>query len=238
MTKNIFTADHKGFSLLEMSCVLIVMSILASCVIPVLTRSFLEKAGEKVSLDMSAIQEGARAYFIANGGWPASISVLETGQYLPSTWNAINPFGNPYATSINGSVFSVTTQVTNGTQTAIISRLPVSSSTGTTVTSSIPPPGASTIGWGPPAAITSGQSYLASSDGFVVATAKAGFIGAISILTDGNNPPTTIMVSSETNDPQNNSQQVSVSCPIRKGNYYQINAPYTGVFAYFISLGV
>ena len=47
MTKNIFTADHKGFSLLEMSCVLIIMSILASSAIPVLTHSFLEKAERK-----------------------------------------------------------------------------------------------------------------------------------------------------------------------------------------------
>jgi len=159
--------DHKGFSLLEMSCVLIVMSILASAAIPALTQSFFEKAGEKVSLDISAIEEGARAYFVANGSWPASINVLEAGSFLPATWNALNPFGNAYTTSVNGSVFSVSTQVINGTQTAITNRLPVSSANGLVVTSSIPPPGASSTGFGPWQAINFNTAYQAPTDGII-----------------------------------------------------------------------
>jgi prepilin-type N-terminal cleavage/methylation domain-containing protein len=256
MTRNIFMADHNGFSLLEMSCVLIVMSILASCIIPVLTRSFLDKAGDKVSLDISAIEESARAFFITNGSWPASINSLQSENFLPTTWNALNPFGNPYSISINGSVFSVSTQVINGSQIAITSRLPVSSVSGTTVSSSIPPPGASTVGFGPRLSISIGRIYFASTDGIVEVKANISTPGGgtqVIGYTDSSSNPTTLSGALSVNFPGSGQAdhtlpQSSFCMSVKKGDYYLLTrSPITNsgstsdtanVTAFFRPMGV
>jgi prepilin-type N-terminal cleavage/methylation domain-containing protein len=228
MTRNIFTADHNGFSLLEMTCVLIVISILASCAIPALTRSFLDKAGEKVSLDISAIEDGARAYFITNGSWPASINALQSENYLPSSWNALNPFGNPYITSISGSVFSVSTQVINGSQIAITNRLPVSSYSGITVSSSVPPPGASSTGFGSRSSVSVGKIYLAATDGIVEVMATISTPGGgtrVSGFTDSSSSPTTFSGALSVNFPgsgqsDHTTPQSGFCMSVKKGDYY------------------
>lgn len=228
MTKSTCTADHRGFSLLEMTIVLIIMTILASAAIPVFTRSFLDKAGEKVSLDISAIEEAARAYFIANGTWPASINTLQTGNFLPSGWAAVNPFGNPYVVSINGAVFSVSTQVINGSQIAITNRLPVSSYVGNVVSSSIPPPGASTNGFGPPTSINIGQIYFAATDGLVevkatISTPAGGTM--VTGYTDSSSSPSTFSGALSVMFPGSGQSdhtvpESSFTMSVRKGDYY------------------
>ena len=232
--------DHKAFSLLEMTIVLIIMTILASAAMPLLTRSFLDKAGEKVSLDISAIEEASRAYFITNGSWPASINALQTGNYLPSSWKAVNPFGGPYTTSISGPVFSVTTQVMNGSQIAITNRLPVSSYTGTVVSSSIPPPGASTNGFGPPTSINIGQIYYASTDGIVevkaiISTPAGGT--RVTGYTDSSSSPSTFSGALSVLFPGSGQSdhtipESSFSMSVRKGDYYLLTrAPIINVGA-------
>ena len=92
-----------GFSLLEMTVVIIVATILATAIIPQLIRVYSINAANKTALDMSAIEEAARAYYVANNSWPANITVLQAGNYLPSSWKVINPFGYSSATPLNYS---------------------------------------------------------------------------------------------------------------------------------------
>lgn len=242
--------------MLEMSCVLIVMSILASCIIPVLTRTFLERAADKAALDMSCIEEGARAYFISSGGWPSSISALQSAGYLPSTWNALNPFGHLYMTSNNGSTFTVSTQVMDGSQISISSRLPVSSIAGTTVSSTIPPPGASTTGFGPKASIVIGRSYLAATDGIVEVKATISTLGGgtqVSGFTDSSSNPTTLcgalsVIFPGSGQSDHTVPESSFSMSVRQGDHYLvtrgpvINSGSTSdtanVSAYFRPMGV
>jgi len=158
MKKNILT-NNKAFSLLEVTVVIIILTILASAAIPVLSRSYLEKAGNKTALDISEIQEAARAYYIDHNQWPDTsvyatpIAALQAGNYLPSSWNVINPFGVNaavpsnylYVASSSGSIFTVDTYVPTAAEPIIQNLLPVTSVSGNTMYSSVSVPGGSIL---------------------------------------------------------------------------------------------
>jgi len=158
MKKNILT-NNKAFSLLEVTVVIIILTILASAAIPVLSRSYLEKAGNKTALDISAIQEAARAYYIDHNKWPDTsvyptpIAALQAGNYLPSSWKPINPFGINAATpsiysynaSSTGSTFTVYTFVPTAVLPIIQNLLPSNWVSGNNVYSSTSVPGASSV---------------------------------------------------------------------------------------------
>ncbi len=155
MKKNILPSN-KAFSLLEMTVVIIIMTILASAAIPVLSRSYLEKAGNKTALDISAIQDAARAYYIDNNKWPDNslyatpIAALQAGNYLPASWNPINPFGvnaaAPSTYSYNatsaGATFTVYTNVPTASLALIQNVLPTNWVSGNDIYSSVSVPGA------------------------------------------------------------------------------------------------
>ena len=141
-----------GYSLLEMTVVLVIISILTAAAIPQLIKQYTVSAANKVALDMSAIEEAGRAYYIANNSWPASIAALQTTNYLPSSWNGINPFGYSAATpsiysyniSSTTSLLTVNTYVPVAAQPIIQNLLPVTSVSGNIVYSSVPVPWPST----------------------------------------------------------------------------------------------
>jgi len=156
------STNGKGFSLLEITVVIIIITILASAAIPVLSRSYLEKAGTKTALDISTIQDAARAYFIDHNQWPDNsvyptpIAALQAGNYLPPSpsWNAINPFGvstnNPLIYSYNvssiGSSLRVDTFVPTAAQPIVENLLPASGVLpNNNVSSSVSVPGASSF---------------------------------------------------------------------------------------------
>jgi len=148
-----------GFSLLELTVVLIITAILVSAVIPQLINGYLVKAANKTALDISAIEEASRAYYIANNKWPDNsvystpIAALQVGNYLPSSWNAINPFGYSSATpstysynvSSNPSLLTVNTFVPITAQPTIQNLLPATSISGNVLYSSVPVPGGSSV---------------------------------------------------------------------------------------------
>ncbi len=159
MKKSILT-NNKAFSLLEVTVVIIILTILASAAIPVLSRSYIEKAGNKTALDISGIQEAARAYYVDHNKWPDSsvyptpIAALQAGNYLPARWNVINPFGvssgNPssyrYNVSSIGSTLTVDTFVPTVAQTIIENLLPASGVLpNNNIFSSISVPGVSSV---------------------------------------------------------------------------------------------
>lgn len=142
-----------GFSLLEMTVVLIIITILASAVIPQFVKGYQVNAANKTALDISAIEEASRAYYVANNSWPANIAALQAGNYLPASWNGINPFGysasNPssyaYSLSSSGALLTVSTSVPVSAQPIIQNLLPVTSVSGNTINSSAPVPGATSV---------------------------------------------------------------------------------------------
>jgi len=157
MKRNTSIIKNSGFSLLEITVVLIIISILLSAVIPVFSRVYLEKAANKTALDISAIQEASRKFYIDNNQWPAAtslystpIAALQANGYLPSAWNAINPFGASasisatysYNVTSNTSSLTVCTFVVNDAQNIVQNSLttPYIDANGN-VCSSIPVPG-------------------------------------------------------------------------------------------------
>jgi prepilin-type N-terminal cleavage/methylation domain-containing protein len=171
MKRNTSIINKNGFSLLEITVVLIIVSILLSAVIPVLSRSYLEKAANKTALDISTIQEASRKFYIDNNQWPTAtitdttpLAVLQdpANGYLPpaSVWNAINPFGTSAATPSNysyiiqpptSSSLTVCANVPTAAQNIIINSLPSSyvdtsgDATNGDVCSSVSVPGASSV---------------------------------------------------------------------------------------------
>ena len=143
----------KGFSLLEITIVLIIITILISAAVPQFINGYLIKAANKTALDISAIQEAGRAYYVANDHWPTSMADLQSGNYLPSSWNPINPFGfsasNPSSFSYNlsstPSLLTVNTFVPLSALPVIQNLLPVTFVTGNIIYSSVPVPGASSV---------------------------------------------------------------------------------------------
>jgi len=130
MKKNTFLTNKHGFSILELTVVLIIISILLSAVTPVLSRSYLEKAANKTALDISAIQEAGRKFYIDNNKWPDTsvyatpMAALQAGGYLPAAWSATNPFVKyepdlsdfSYHISSNASSLTVFTNVPTDAQ--------------------------------------------------------------------------------------------------------------------------
>ncbi|MBF0511639.1 MAG: prepilin-type N-terminal cleavage/methylation domain-containing protein [Candidatus Omnitrophica bacterium] len=161
-----------GFSLLEMTVVLMMASILASAVIPQMINGYLIKAANKTALDISAIEEAARAYYVANNGWPASIAVLQAGNYLPASWNGTNPFGASssgranynYSISSTSALLTVSTTIPTAAGPIIQNLVPMTTVNGNTIYSSVSLPGQSSVlpvgiivAWsGPIASIPSG----------------------------------------------------------------------------------
>jgi len=97
-----------GFTLLELTIVLIIATILTSAIIPQLVNGYTVRAANKTALDISAIGEASRAYYIKYNTWPGvvsgnAVSDLTNGNYLPSSWQVINPFGLSSATPSNFS---------------------------------------------------------------------------------------------------------------------------------------
>jgi prepilin-type N-terminal cleavage/methylation domain-containing protein len=159
MILNIYIKNKKAFSLLEMTMVVIIMTVLLTFATPSLYRAYLEKAGTKTALEIQNIQDAARSYYLQKGiGWPTSINAppndLESSGYLPASWNALNPFNNSYVINSTPSLFTVSTVVRNGAQNIVASKLPLNNVSGTTVTSTIGLPGGSAT---PPLYIVTGS---------------------------------------------------------------------------------
>ena len=225
-----------GYSLLEMTVVLVIISILTAAAIPQLIKQYTVSAANKVALDMSAIEEAGRAYYIANNSWPASIAALQTTNYLPSSWNGINPFGYSAATpsiysyniSSTTSLLTVNTYVPVAAQPIIQNLLPVTSVSGNIVYSSVPVPGGSSGGFGLWVAKSVGTTYQAATDGFVVVYNYLNNNNDYMYgYTDSNSNPTTLRAAFGLNNGVQNGVYgyYPFMFPVRKGDYYKVTTP-------------
>ena len=117
------------------------MAILAGSITPVFVKRIQIKAGEKTAQEISIIQQAGLSYFVENAGWPADLAALKTAGYLNPSWTANNPWQNPYVISSSTSGFTVSTSVPQEWTSLVARDLPASSISGTTITSSVPAPG-------------------------------------------------------------------------------------------------
>ncbi|MBF0485829.1 MAG: tail fiber protein [Candidatus Omnitrophica bacterium] len=137
---------NKGFSLLELSMVFMLMAVIGGAVIPNFLKSVHIEAAKKTALEMSQLEEAARVYYIKKNSWPDTLKTLQDAEFLDEKWDGQNPFGSAYVFSINGSVFTVKTEMPQDMTTVTAALLPMSSANGKEVSSDVTIPGADSQG--------------------------------------------------------------------------------------------
>lgn len=142
MRRRTFSSNKNGFSLIELCITLAVLSILTGSVTSVFIKRVQIKAGEKTALEMSAIQQAAMAYFVANDAWPGGLTDLQSAGYLNNSWIPVNPWQNSYTVSSTDNGFTVRTSVPQEWSALVARDLPDSSVSAGVVTSTVPAPGA------------------------------------------------------------------------------------------------
>ncbi|MDE2009149.1 MAG: type II secretion system protein [Candidatus Omnitrophica bacterium] len=238
-----------GFSLLEMTLVMIIITIIASAVIPQLINQYTTNAANKTALDISAIEEASRAYYIANNQqwpqpndtYPTAIAVLQAGGYLPPTWNPINPFGYgssgqsnfKYFVSSSGPLLTVSTNVPIAATSIIQNLLPTTSVSGSTITSSVSISSFSGSGFGSWQTLSFNTVYQAATDGYLVGSVD--LWGGLSGVQYGQayfytsqtsppsiNPEAAIQIYLYQAPGQTNSAVIPFNFEVRKGDYYEL----------------
>ena len=159
MGRNIFTTNKKGFSLIELCIVMAILAVITGSITPIFIKRIQIKAGEKTAMEISAVEQAALVYYVANNAWPASIQTLQSAGYLNPSWVTNNPWQNPYIVSSTQNSFTVSTTVPSE-WTALVARdLPTSSIAQNSVTSTVPSPGSGAI---PAGAIVMWRGAIAS----------------------------------------------------------------------------
>ena len=133
---------NKGFTLIELSLVVVLSAILAGALVPNFVRSLHIEASRKTALEMSQIAEASRVYYIQQNSWPQDLQALKTAGFLDSKWEGKNPFGNLYTLQLNGADTDVNTTVPQAMAAVVAGLLPMSTVQGVLVTMTVTPPGA------------------------------------------------------------------------------------------------
>jgi len=228
-----------------MTVVLIIMSLLLSAVIPILSREYLEKAANRTALDISAIQEASRKFYIDNNSqWPVAngiyatpVDVLKANNYLPSAWNAINPFGAAqsipanysYNVTSNTSSLTVCTLLPNNSNAQAIIENSLTSpyiDLNGNVCSSVPVPGGeSAAGYGTPIPMSANVVYQATTNGKVYAYAlNAQGEGFLTGITDSSPTPTNVLQISGGNPAAGGGIYCNIAMDVNEGNYWEITS--------------
>jgi prepilin-type N-terminal cleavage/methylation domain-containing protein len=145
--------NKRGFSLIELSIGMLILSILVSAVVPNFVRGIRQDAAKKTAVEISEIQEAARKYYVDKGSWPADFPTLSAAGYLDPTWSAtnLNPFSNPYQISLSTPNLNVITNIptdvylVTGANLQMVTYTPVTGGLLETVQSTVTPPGSLTI---------------------------------------------------------------------------------------------
>jgi prepilin-type N-terminal cleavage/methylation domain-containing protein len=147
--KNLITIKRaKGFSLVEMLLVLVIVSGLMILFISFSTQKIAQKNRELLAVSMQQILAASLAYYVNNAAWP-SLSALTTGNYLPVTITKATVYHTAFTVSSVAStgIFSVSTSINGptafakGSAAVVAGLLPMGYSSGSTVTGQVTIPG-------------------------------------------------------------------------------------------------
>lgn len=132
----------KGFTLIELSLVVVLGTILSGALVPNYIRSLHIEASRKTALEMSQLAEAVRVFYIRHNSWPQDLQTLKTGGFLDSEWEGKNPFGGLYAIELNGMNIDVTTSLMQTMAPVVSGLLPMATSEADNVIMTVTPPGA------------------------------------------------------------------------------------------------
>jgi prepilin-type N-terminal cleavage/methylation domain-containing protein len=138
---------HRGaFTLIELSMAMVVAAILAGAVMPNFIRSVRIEAGKKTALEMSQLAEAARAYYVDQRSWPATMDDLRSKGFIDAAWAARNPFGKDYSFHINGVNLDIVTFIPKEIAPVTAASLPMAVVSGMDVRSTVTLPGSMVLG--------------------------------------------------------------------------------------------
>ena len=147
--------NKKGFSLIELSISVLILTILSSAIVPNFIIGIRQSAAKKIAIEITQIQEAARKYYVDKNSWPANFTTLASG-YLDPTWSATNlsPFSKPYIVSVSGQNLIVQTDIptdvylvagANLQMVNYVAVVPATVPPTTTVQSTVTPPGSLSV---------------------------------------------------------------------------------------------
>ena len=115
-----------------------ISAVLIAAAVPIVIRSVEIKAGEKTALEIVHLQDVARKFYVEHDKvWPQNLGELQQGGYVNPQWDIRNPWGNGYMISNAAGLFSIATDVPQRLTGLVTARVPMSSVSGNTVTSTI-----------------------------------------------------------------------------------------------------
>lgn len=77
--------NQKGFTLIEMLFVLMIISILIILIVPNLSTKSEEVYSEGCEALVAVVQTQVDSYYLDNGSYPVSLDTLETDKYITSS---------------------------------------------------------------------------------------------------------------------------------------------------------
>lgn len=88
----------KGFTLIEILLVLVIISIFIFASLGYVQQRALQMRMDRTSTQMQQILNAGLAYYVANGDWPANLAALQspTQSFLPPNITIKNPWGQDY----------------------------------------------------------------------------------------------------------------------------------------------
>jgi len=116
------TNFEKGFTLLELLVVIVVIGILALLVIPNLTSAPKKARDTDRKTDLGAIQKGLEEYFLSNSAYPAALTTLTTLtppilKTLPTDMLNTGVYVYTYTSASPYSTYSIKACLENGSDT-------------------------------------------------------------------------------------------------------------------------
>lgn len=117
-----------GFTLFEMLLVLVIITTILLMMMGYMTSRMDESRRDRAVLQMEQVLNAGMAYYINYSNWPASMTDLQTNNYLPNKGTIYNPWGSSYNLSSNQTTgtFSACATVNSKTEAELIaSRLPM-----------------------------------------------------------------------------------------------------------------
>ena len=117
MLKSLRT-NQKGFTLLELLIVIVIIGILALLIIPNITSAPKKARDTKRKTDITTLRKGLEEYFVNNNVYPAALTDLTTGsapivKTLPTDPKNASPYVYTYAPANSNTTYTLTACLEN-----------------------------------------------------------------------------------------------------------------------------
>ncbi|WP_227765939.1 type II secretion system protein GspG [Zhaonella formicivorans] len=97
--------DEKGFTLIELMVVVVIIGILAAIAVPAFSNSSDKAKVSKAKADLRTLESALAVYYAENNFYPNSLNDLVTGKYIKRLPK--DPWDNDYVYSISSGSYNL-----------------------------------------------------------------------------------------------------------------------------------